>query len=351
MNNKNIRARLEQLNNESPVLPINDETRLVIFSDFHMGNGSLRDDFLNNAQMMETVLKDYYYAREYTLILNGDIEELHRFSYEKISQHWHSLYRLWQQFLVRDALYKIFGNHDYALANSLKSYGNIPIYESVKLVHPSGSLLVFHGHQAGRWIKLWHTFTSTVLRYIATPLRIKNYFVAHDSKKRYRVERRAYDFARDNRMISIIGHTHRPLFESLSKKDTLKFKIEELCRKYPRMDEETQLTLAKRIQKYKTELKSLVEKKEKDRDTLYHSDPLVPCLFNSGCAVGKSGVTSIEIYQGDIQLVYWFDEKQSRKYFNFNGYIPEQLPGTDYYRVVLNQEPLDYIFSRIKLLA
>ncbi len=42
MKEKNIRARLEQLNKKSPVLPITNETRLVICSDFHMGDGSLQ---------------------------------------------------------------------------------------------------------------------------------------------------------------------------------------------------------------------------------------------------------------------------------------------------------------------
>ena len=39
------------------------------------------------------------------------------------------------------------------------------------------------------------------------------------------------------------------------------------------------------------------------------------------------------------------------KYLDKRGYEPEQFGDTDYYRMVLNRENLNYIFSRIKLLS
>jgi hypothetical protein len=42
-----------------------------------------------------------------------------------------------------------------------------------------------------------------------------------------------YGFSSRRKIVSIIGHIHRPLFESLSKIDTLKYRIEQLCRHYP----------------------------------------------------------------------------------------------------------------------
>ena len=77
---------------------------------------------------------------------------------------------------------------------------------------------------------------------------------------------------------------------------------------------------------------------------------IIPCIFNSGCVIGKSGITGIEITNGLIKLVHWFDKTKTSKYMNFNSYIPEQLSDTDYYRVVLKEDHLDYIFSRIHLL-
>ena len=352
---RDINRRLKKLYQDGKTIPINESSRLVILSDLHMGNGGKRDDFIQNGEMVHTVLKDYYQEKHYTLILNGDIEELLRFSQTAIKKHWQQIYDLFNDFLQRKALFKLFGNHDYELHNRDKAPSGpstLPTREAVTLRHKSGDLLIFHGHQAGR---LKHDFSqrfvSMILKYIATPLGIKNYSVAHDSKKRYIIEKRVYDFARSRRIIAVIGHTHRPLFESLSKIDNLKFKIEHLCRKYPRSHDNQKQKLERRIKKYKNELQELIQKKESPGGSLYQSEPLVPCIFNSGCAVGKSGVTSIEICNNNIQLVYWFDEKKSRKYFDFNGYIPQRLGNTDYYRVVLNEEPLDYIFTRIKLLA
>jgi UDP-2,3-diacylglucosamine pyrophosphatase LpxH len=350
---RDIRNRLIKLFQKSNRVSIDDKSRLVIFSDLHMGNGKKRDDFLHNSGMMHTILKDFYYSKEYSLILNGDIDELLRFSQTTIKKKWKNIYRLFQDFYKKNALFKLFGNHDYQLHHHQKpSEIDIPVSESLILNHKSGDLLIFHGHQAGRMSSnfLSHVI-AFILKYIATPLGITNYSVAHDSKKRYIIEKRVYDFARSRKIIAIIGHTHRPLFESLSKIDSLKFKIEHLCRKYPRSDIKAKQKLQNRIKKYRNELEELIQKREGNRSSLYQSELLVPCIFNSGCTVGRSGVTSIEICDNNIQLVYWFDEKKSRKYFDFNGYTPQRLGNTDYYRVVLNEEPLDYIFTRIKLLS
>ena len=73
---------------------------------------------------------------------------------------------------------------------------------------------------------------SLALKFVAVPLRIKNYSVAHNKTKKSHVEKMAYDFARSKHIVSIIGHTHRPLFESFSKLDSLKFRIESKLREY-----------------------------------------------------------------------------------------------------------------------
>jgi hypothetical protein len=87
------------------------------------------------------------------------------------------------------------------------------------------------------------------------------------------------------------------------------------------------------------------------QESLYNEGPLVPCLFNSGCGVGKRGMTALEIDRGSINLVHWFDRNITNKYFSFNGYSPERLDETSFYRVKLKTDELRYIFSRINLLA
>ncbi|MBN1196973.1 MAG: hypothetical protein JXA62_06170, partial [Candidatus Aminicenantes bacterium] len=85
--------------------------------------------------------------------------------------------------------------------------------------------------------------------------------------------------------------------------------------------------------------------------SIYHLDPLVPCLFNSGCGIGRSGITTLEIAAGCIQLVHWFDSRRSVKYFEYNGHQPQPLNDSAFFRVILKSEPLDYLFARIRLLA
>jgi hypothetical protein len=85
--------------------------------------------------------------------------------------------------------------------------------------------------------------------------------------------------------------------------------------------------------------------------SLYDSDILLPCLFNSGSAVGKKGITAIEIEDGRIQLVYWFEEGRERRYLADEAARARTLPGTPYRRAVLGTARIDYLLARIDLLA
>jgi hypothetical protein len=67
---------------------INNQSRWAIFSDLHMGDGSTKDDFKPNSELFQTTLRDYYLKHNYSLILNGDVEELQRFSLDVILKNW-----------------------------------------------------------------------------------------------------------------------------------------------------------------------------------------------------------------------------------------------------------------------
>lgn len=155
-------------------------------------------------------------------------------------------------------------------------------------------------------------------------------------------------------MVSVIGHTHRPLFESLSKADRLKMQIETLCRQYVKETDEGQMKeIKKTIKSHKKELKKIFRKKKhlEQEAHLYNAILHIPCLFNSGTAIGKRGITCLEIENNQIRLVHWFDEHLSGRYLNKRGYDPELVDRQGHYRMVLNEESLDYIFARIKLLG
>ncbi|MFP4329598.1 MAG: metallophosphoesterase [Alkalispirochaetaceae bacterium] len=342
---------LLQLYRGSPEQELTDEDRYVIFSDLHMGTGKGSDDFLNNSGMFIAVLRDYYLPRGYKLILNGDVEELQRFRMPRIKERWQEVYELFEEFERRNGFTRIVGNHDlYHLSGELLEK---PVLEGLRFRYPSGELFIFHGHQASKRYEKYNHWVAFCLKYLATPLRIRNYSVSHDSRKRFKTERRVYDFASDQKIISIIGHTHRPLFESMSKRDSITFEIERLVRKYPKYKERKQVKIEEKVNYLKQELYHLVEQNPQaaETDSLYRESLVVPCMFNSGCVLGKRGMTNLEIEAGKMRLSYWYDANRPQKYLQYRNREREQLDGSPYQRVIINEDTLEYIFSKIRLLA
>jgi predicted phosphodiesterase len=346
-------STLSKLFKEAPVFRLSGEDKIVVFSDLHLGDGGKDDDFLQNAQLFSHVLENYYFREGFTLVLNGDIEELKKFPLKKIAAHWGSIYRIFNEFRRKNRLYKIVGNHDYDLCiqKSRKRTGK-PI-RALKIEYDGNILFVYHGHQASKFFEKHNQLAGFLLRYIVFPLGIKNYSVSHDSTKKFKLEKRVYDFSIKNKIISIIGHTHRPLFESLSKIDSIKFKIEQLCRQYTDAGENDKKKIETEIAYYRAELEYVYQKNMKNgsKSSLYNANLVIPCLFNSGCVIGKRGMTSIEIAGNEIALAHWFDKRISIKHFSHNEHVPERLGTSEYYRLIIKKDYLDYIFTRIKLLT
>ena len=325
----------------------------MIFSDLHMGDGTAKDDFRQNSEIFKASIKGYYLNRDFNLILNGDVEELQRFSLSKIRKKWDEIYEIFKQFNDRQQLFKLIGNHDLALCLPQKHESEFMIHHSLTLQSKFGDLLIFHGHQASMTYRKLNKLVGYTLRYLANPLRIKNYSVSHDSRKQYTIEKRVYHHASFRKHLSIIGHTHRPLFESLTKAERLKYRIEQLCRKYVKANAEAKKPIKKMIKSHKKELRKIFANQNaiNFHSNIYHSIFHIPCLFNSGCVIGKRGMTCLEIEDNKVALVHWFDKKISDKYLDKRGYEPERFEETDFYRMVLNRESLNYIFSRINLLS
>jgi hypothetical protein len=167
------------------------------------------------------------------------------------------------------------------------------------------------------------------------------------------VEKHVYDFSREQNIVSIIGHTHRALFESLGRFDYIKFEIERLCRNYPVAQGKNALRIAREVQALRGELGKLKrsERRRSLQESLYGDELPVPCLFNSGSVIGKKGISAIELDKDSISLVYWFEEGKGKKFVQRGMYALETLPNTPYRKVVLNHDRWDYIKARIELLG
>ena len=350
---RTIFDHLDNIKKTARRLELNPGDRYVVFSDLHIGNGGSRDDFLKNGDLFTQVLSDYYLSRNFSLILNGDIEELQRFRLNQITKRWADIYEVFKEFKTKGKLHKNFGNHDIELSLRPNPELEDCTGEAIELANGSGSIFIFHGHQASLFMRNFNPLAGLMLRYVANPLGIKGYSVSQHSLKKFRVEQRTYTYSSARKIVSLLGHTHRPLFESLSKGDNLRFQIERLCREYLTARHGEKNLIEKAIRHRKRDLEEWYEKSGPGSvgSTLYNSRLLVPCVFNSGCGIGKRGITAVEIGDGQIRLIHWFDRRRSQRFLQDAEYQSERLADSELYRVVLKSDLIDYIFTRIRLLA
>jgi hypothetical protein len=138
----------------------------------------------------------------------------------------------------------------------------------------------------------------------------------------------------------------------MSKVDSVKFEVERLCRKYPKSDEKKRRRIERKIANFKEELERIeLTDEDAHQSSLYSENLVVPSVFNSGCVLGKRGVTALELDHGTLRLVHWFDAARSKRYLQYQSYKADRLDETNYHRVVIKADSLSYILSRIRLLA
>ncbi len=323
--------------------------KYVILSDLHLGDGGPKDDLWHNKFLIESLLL-YYLQNEYSLILNGDIEDLNKFSYSDIRLSWDSLFSIFREFYQKNRLIKIVGNHDIALFN--ESDYPFPLHQSFVLHAADKKILMLHGHQSSNFFLKYGYLAEFLVKYLFKTLSIKNSGVSGDSKRRYSTEKYFYKAARQMGILTIIGHTHRPLFESLSKYDSIRWKLEHLLNEYPRLEKPEQIKQKETIMYYRKELERIVKKKRHknlSRNLYSTNHLLVPCLFNSGCATGKHGITALEIDADTISLVHWGQEHVIKSFTRSEALAATEIHGK-IFRHTLKQDCLTGLFLRMELM-
>lgn len=323
----------------------------VIMGDLHAGNGGSRDDMARNREIVQTVLGKWYLEKKYQLILNGDVEDVNKFRYESVRRAWPRLFELFYEFNEKGLLRKIVGNHDFPLLG-IRGYP-FELLPGLVLRRNNDRIFIFHGHQASdRYVK-YGKISELLIRFLLKPLPIHNTSVSRDSRRRFLTERRVYQAVRSSGILGISGHTHRPLFESLSKFDNIRFTVENLLAEYDGASKKRKVAIEDKIMMLREEMRELSSMSTKRRKTqsLYGDSPfLVPCLFNAGCTTGKHGITVLEIDDDRISLVYWTDGPNTRPYITAEALRTDILDGR-WHRYILHREKLASLFNRIKLLG
>jgi len=139
---------LERLLDHARTVSLEKSSKVLILSDLHIGNGGRRDEFRRNADLVSSMLQGYYHPEGYSLLLNGDIEELFKFPLDSITAEWGELYTLFRSFQMNGFFWKTVGNHDAELTGNRSYPLASHLVDAIKLQYGEDSLLVFHGHQA-----------------------------------------------------------------------------------------------------------------------------------------------------------------------------------------------------------
>jgi len=294
-------------------LPINTNTKYALFSDLHLGDGGKSDIFVHNKDTMIFAL-NYYKENGYSIILLGDIEELWQFNFIEIHDKYDkSIYELLRSF-KSNRVHRIFGNHD----KDWKRPPTDPILynenirngapEAIKL---GNDIFLVHGHQGDKTCdrKTWESrYWARILRpYVSIG---KVFGVSNRSATQSQVpknrEKLYYDWAIENEVFLICGHTHNAIFASNSYYWWLKEQIIKKGKELKKCSKGKvrNWELYKEIEKHKADL-HYEDKVLRNFNRLVRRGKPLPCYFNTGCGHFNDGITNIEIEGDKIRLIKW----------------------------------------------
>ncbi len=296
---------------------------------------------------------EYYFQNNFQFISLGDSEELWENSLASVKKNNPLTFEAEKKFILQDKFLKIFGNHDLYWDNSLIAaqqldaiYGKkLQVFEGVILeienknaedkLHPdnhreatgnrqagarkkylsfqkksSGSedeslpiadcpLTIFltHGHQGdassdGNWFSKF--FVANIWAPLQSYLKMNFNTPAYDEDLKTAHNLIMYEWsAKYNNLVLITGHTHQPVFESLTHPERLYKKLGDAL-KANRLDEADAIEaeIKRRGKDYKTTPAQFLDIK--------------PSYFNTGCCCFRDGdITGIEITFEKIMLVKW----------------------------------------------
>ena len=309
-----------------------EAARFVILSDQHKGIRNDADDFRATADNFCRALQ-FYYEQGFTLINNGDAEELWENEPGEIIEHNKEALEMENLFAKAHRYIRLFGNHDlewkYPHQQSLYLHPifgkDLKVKEGIFLQTYYRSQLwkifIAHGHQ-GDHTSDGNAFSAWFVRYVWAPLQrylgIQLYTTASSYELVDRHNIIMYEWSRlQPQLLLITGHTHKPVFASMDHIDRLNRQLRDAVTSN---DMTRVIQIQQEIDQRKMEYKGKGLSPEKNR----------PCYFNTGCCCFADGdMTCIEWEEGMIRLVKW--EKTSI--------------GSN--RVVLEETPLASVFDEL----
>jgi predicted phosphodiesterase len=300
---------------QQAMIPLDPEKRYVIFSDHHKGARTGADDF----QPCETAYMEalgYYFGEAYSLIVVGDVEELWEESAGTVLASYPAVFQQESDFYKQDRYLRVYGNHDNLWKFKKKVvtllHGYFPdirvqeglVFEASVGGEKAGEIFLVHGHQGtfgsdeiapiSRFVVrlFWRAFQILTGKGRTTP--------AKDACLRARHDTQMYEWARRQpKLILIAGHTHRPVWSSMTHLQQLSLELDTL----------KQLPAAERPADYSTKVEQLQDEirvREAKYPPCNDTIKTQPSYFNTGCCCFEDGdITGIELDAGQIRLVKW----------------------------------------------
>src|SRR6188474_2636484 len=261
-----FRSIKEDPGKKGVILALRQNSRIIIFSDHHRGAKNGADDFMK-AETAYLAALDYYFHNKFQYISLGDSEELWENTLNQVKKNNTITFEAEKRFILKDKFFKVFGNHDLYWDNSpiasqqLKAiYGKkLRVFEGIILekdnkeeytqkektnnpfsifkiksdaedeVLPIANcpLTIFltHGHQGdassdGNWFSKF--FVANIWAPLQSYLRINFNTPAYDEDLKTSHNLLMYEWsAKYNNLVLITGHTHQPVFESLTHPERL----------------------------------------------------------------------------------------------------------------------------------
>lgn len=232
----NYMKRISKAYMAAAEIMFDDDSKFIIMSDCHRGDGSWSDSFAQNQSIYFAALS-YYFNKDYTYIELGDGDELWEYRNFYDIAHEHSdAFWLMKQFYENRRLYMIYGNHDMVKMNNkfieknlykyfnqrhnkyVDLFNNIKVHESLILKHKESgnNVLLLHGHQVDFLNSVLWKIARFLVRYFWRPM--ENFCfkdvtrTAKNYKKKNDVAQRLTEWVIKENKIIIAGHTHRPMF-------------------------------------------------------------------------------------------------------------------------------------------
>lgn len=231
------RFRLSRAYEQAKVIPFDNDSKFILFSDCHRGDNSFADDFAKNRNIYFHALK-YYFNDGFDYCELGDGDELwENIRFESIFQAHKNVFKLLKQFHLDKRLHMIWGNHDMVYKDpkyvekhlfqyfepvedcEKDLFEGITYNEAIVLKHKETQqeLFLTHGHQADWWNYTFWRIGRFLVRVLWKPLQVWGIADPTSPAKNYielkKVERRIKKWILEkNLLITIVGHTHRPRF-------------------------------------------------------------------------------------------------------------------------------------------